>query len=112
MTTTEIRDHHMSGILGFSQCLKQYPDPAKDDLRREIVMACKPGDMVMHHCAMVHMASKNNSASRQRRALGFIYYHEDCEVDQVLYEKRQARIRAENKKKGLLYGRELSDSGM
>lgn len=44
-----IRDHQLSGVLGFSQCLKQYPDHDKGDLRHEMVMSCEPGDMVMHH---------------------------------------------------------------
>ena len=66
-----------------------------------MAIACEPGDVVMHHCAMVHMAGRNTTSARQRRALGFIYYHEDCRVDQKAKDY-QAKIRAEWKEKGVL----------
>ena len=98
----EIRPHHQSGVLGFSQCLKEYPQKAKpeEDLRNEMLMVARPGDLVMHHSVMVHMAGKNETADRQRRALGFIYYAEECKVDEVAHAAYQKAISEQWKKEG------------
>jgi phytanoyl-CoA hydroxylase len=49
---------------------------------------------------MIHMAGKNMTSDRQRRALGFIYYGEECEVDEVAHAAYQTSIVTQWAKEG------------
>ena len=72
--------HKPSGVLGFSRTLAAWG--------AELEAACEvqrgePGDLLVHHSLTIHRAAGNESEGRWRRALGFIYYAEDAEVDEV-----------------------------
>ena len=41
------------------------------------------GTFLMHHAKTVHWAGANNSPTRSRQALGFIYYAKSAQVDEA-----------------------------
>ena len=65
-----IRQHQRTNTLGFSQGLNEY---SQRDAQNEVKVIADPGDLITHHCLMVHRADGNPS-NRHRQALGFIYY--------------------------------------
>ena len=67
-----MRLHNRTQTLGFSQGITDFG--TKDDIANEIVCCAKPGDLLVHQAMTVHRADSNNSISRNRRALGFIFY--------------------------------------
>ena len=64
------RPHAMSNVMGFSRGVTDYGDA---DLTAEHAIIASPGDLVIHHCMIVHRADPNPS-DRWRRALGLVYY--------------------------------------
>ena len=73
-----LREHTPSETLGFSRHIADY-EPEHED---ELAQPCEAGDLLAHHSLCIHRCEPNRSRARQRRALGFIYYHADCEVDE------------------------------
>lgn len=86
-----IRPHQPSGILGFSQKCTDYGTP--NDLANEIVMAADPGDMVAHNSVMLHRTGANTSTTRQRRAIGLVYYGVSAKTDHARSEAYQKSLR-------------------
>ena len=64
------RPHAMSNVMGFSRGVTDYGDA---DLAAEHAIVASPGDLIIHHCMIVHRADPNPS-DRWRRALGLVYY--------------------------------------
>ena len=60
----------MSNVMGFSRGVTDYGDA---DQAAEHAIIASPGDLVIHHCMIVHRADPNPS-DRWRRALGLVYY--------------------------------------
>ena len=60
------RPHAMSNVMGFSRGVTDYGDA---DRAAEHAIVASPGDLVIHHCMIVHRADPNPS-DRWRRALG------------------------------------------
>ena len=81
-----IHPHEFSGVLGFSQQMMNYKPTA------ELVMAAHPGDLLVHGAKLIHRAGANSSSSRNRRAVGAIYYGKSASFDVRLHEERQAEI--------------------
>ncbi len=67
-----LRPHARTKTLGFSQGLTDYG--SESDRQQEVAIAAEPGDLLVHHALTVHRADANQSTSRSRKALGFIYY--------------------------------------
>lgn len=63
-----------SGVPGLSLCLHEHPEET------DIVMKTEPGDMLVHHCNLVHRAGKNMS-DRRRRAIGVVFIPKICKPD-------------------------------
>ena len=70
--------HVPTGVLGFSRGLA---DPSL--ARGALVQVAAPGDLLVHHGLCIHCAGANTSATRQRRALGFIYSRKNASVDEL-----------------------------
>lgn len=87
-------------MLGFSQKCTDYG--TKQDLKNLMVMKAKPGDIVCHDSRMLHMAGPNITPSRQRRAVGFIYYASSVVHDDEKAAAYQKTINDALKKKGLI----------
>ena len=82
--------HAPSGVLGFSRAVAAW-GPQRE-------AACEPqcgapGDLLAHHSLTLHRAGGNASKDRWRRALGFIYYAQDAEVDEERKRAYEERIR-------------------
>ena len=92
-----LRPHGPTGTLGFSQGVTDFGRP--EDLSREEVIHAAPGDLLVHDSMTIHRAEGNASASRNRRALGFIFYSEDAQEDERAKEdyRREAQRQQEGK---------------
>ena len=92
-----LRPHGPTGTLGFSQGVTDFGRP--EDLSREEVVHAAPGDLLVHDSMTIHRAEGNTSASRNRRALGFIFYSEDAQEDERAKEdyRREAQRQQEGK---------------
>lgn len=74
-----MRVHGRTGLIGFSQGMTDFGQP--EDLEQEAYFKTGPGDLLVHHSLTIHRADGNQSTSRTRRALGFIYYAERARED-------------------------------
>lgn len=93
-----MRAHGQTNTLGFSQGIQDFGTP--DDQARELAFPAKPGDLLVHHALTIHRADGNRSATRTRRALGFIYYStaaKESETKQQRQQDLEDRLRREGK---------------
>ncbi len=91
-----LRAHGPTGTLGFSQGMTDFGRPG--DLSREEVMQASPGDLLVHDSMTIHRAEGNTSGTRNRRALGFIFYSEDALEDERA--KEEYRREAQRQQQG------------
>ena len=93
------RPHGQTGVLGFSQGMTDFG--TAEDRAGEVSFPGPAGTFLMHHAKTIHWAGANLSATRSRRALGFIYYAKKAKVDltaKAAYQARlDARLNAEHK---------------
>ena len=61
---------HKDGVVGFSRALEQW---SSEDEATEVPMLAKRGDVIVHHCLVVHRAGVNTTTESHRRTLGFSY---------------------------------------
>ncbi len=91
-----MREHSQTQTLGFSQGIVDFPTAA--DRADQIAMPVGPGDLLVHDGMTVHWADGNQSPTRSRRALGFIYYstraREDTEAHAAYQRKLAATMQA------------------
>ncbi len=89
-----IRDHQVSNILGFSQGLTDW---GPEDEAAEVKVLASPGDLLAHHCDIIHRADANPS-QRSRRALAIVYYAASAVEDDVAiarYKESSTRQRVQ-----------------
>ena len=84
-----LRPHARTETLGFSQGISDY---GNDDLENERACIASPGDLLAHHALTIHRADSNQSDSRSRRALGFIFYGESAKEDAVAHASYQQKL--------------------
>ena len=87
-----LRPHARTETLGFSQGISDYGD---EDLKNERSCIASPGDLLAHHALTIHRAGSNQSATRSRRALGFIFYGESAKEDAVAHASYQQKLTQE-----------------
>jgi phytanoyl-CoA hydroxylase len=85
-----MRPHARTQTLGFSQGISDYDSEAD-----EVICLAQPGDLLAHHALTIHRADANTSATRSRRALGFIFYGESAKEDSVAHATYQRQLRQE-----------------
>lgn len=73
-----LRPHGRTRTLGFSRSITDF---GEKDVANEIAFPVKAGDLLVHHSLTIHRADGNNSSSRSRRAMGFIYFAESAKED-------------------------------
>ena len=73
-----LRRHARTRTLGFSQGVMDYGEADKTS---EIACPAQAGDLLVHHALTIHRAAKNSHPTRQRRALGFIFYGQSARED-------------------------------
>jgi phytanoyl-CoA hydroxylase len=92
-----------SGVPGLSLCLKEHPEET------DLLMQVKAGDVLAHHCNLVHRAGQNKSENRRRRAIGVAFVPAQCDADNRLvgYATEQLRedIRLQEYKNPALHRR-------
>ncbi len=88
-----LRAHGKTSTLGFSQGLVDSDQLAGSPT--DIVCDARPGDLLAHHALTIHWAGENQSATRTRRALGFIYYAVSAEEDVEAKEAYQRTLQEE-----------------
>ena len=93
-----LREHSRTQTLGFSQGIVAYP--TEDDREHEVALHAEPGDLLVHHAMTIHRADGNRSATRSRRALGFIYYSERAREDTAAHVAYQRKLAEEMKAAG------------
>jgi phytanoyl-CoA hydroxylase len=93
------RPHGFTGMLGFSQGMTDFG--TTEDTAGTVPCPGGPGTFLIHHSKTIHWAGPNNSPTRSRRALGFIYYGARAKVDIAAKEAYQqaldARLKAEGR---------------
>ena len=87
-----LRPHVRTETLGFSQGISDYGD---NDVENERACIASPGDLLAHHALTIHRADSNQSDSRSRRALGFIFYGESAKEDAVAHASYQQKLTQE-----------------
>jgi len=93
-----MRKHARTKTLGFSQGIVDYP--TDQDCKAETAFPAKPGDLLVHHAMTIHRADGNRSATRSRRALGFIYYSERAREDTEAHAAYQRLLAEDMKSQG------------
>ena len=86
-----MRDHSTTGTLGFSQGITEYGND--EDIKNEIAISAKKGDLIVHDSLTIHRADQNLSQSRHRRALGFIFYSADSKEDNESVKNYQNQLK-------------------
>lgn len=89
-----MRPHGKTGTLGFSQGITDFPNSL--DRQNEVAFPAEPGDLLAHHCLTIHRADGNESTSRTRRALGFIYYGVSANVDVAARSQYKADLKEQH----------------
>ncbi|MEE2947572.1 MAG: phytanoyl-CoA dioxygenase family protein [Verrucomicrobiota bacterium] len=88
-----MRPHGRTQTLGFSQGITDF---GKDsDQCNEVACPARPGDLLAHHALTIHRAEANSSATRNRRALGFIFYANSAREDFEAHEQYQSKLAIE-----------------
>jgi len=91
--TQGMRPHGRTETLGFSQGITDFGQA--DDAAHEVACPAQPGDLLAHHALTIHRADANASATRNRRALGFIFYAESARENVEAHEAYQAKLATE-----------------
>jgi phytanoyl-CoA hydroxylase len=84
------RDHGQTGVLGFSQGMTDFGTDA--DKAETVAFPGQAGTFLMHHAKTIHLAGANQSRTRSRRALGFIYYAKSARPDLEAKETYQRKL--------------------
>jgi len=92
-----MRTHGKSGTLGFSQGITDYGD---EDRAAEVCMIAKPGDLLVHDALAIHRADGNQSDTRNRKALGLIYYSARAREDEEAARKYKEELNREMRETG------------
>ena len=88
-----MREHGRTQTLGFSQGMTDFG--TDEDLANEIFFPTQAGDLLVHHSLTIHRADGNNSESRTRKAMGFIYYAANANEDKKAHEEYAKRLAME-----------------
>ena len=96
----EYRPHGKSNVLGFSQGITDFGND--DDKKNTVSFPGAPGTFLIHNARTIHWAEGNKSQTRTRKALGFIYYGESAEINQVAHDAYQEKLKKEMKEKNLI----------
>ncbi len=91
--TRGMRSHGRTETLGFSQGITDFGQPV--DSENEVAGPAQPGDLLVHQALTIHRADANASATRNRRALGFIFYAESARENVAAHEAYQAELATE-----------------
>ena len=86
-----IREHALTGTLGFSQGISDYGN--EDDKTNEVPVPASAGDLIVHDSLTIHLAGKNLSNDRPRRAIGFIFYSSEAKENSLQVNEYKEKLR-------------------
>ncbi|MDE0571706.1 MAG: phytanoyl-CoA dioxygenase family protein [Verrucomicrobiales bacterium] len=92
-----IREHDLTGTLGFSQGISNYGN--EEDTLNEVPVPASEGDLIAHDSLTIHLAGKNLSNDRPRRALGFIFYSSDAKENSLAINNHQEELKSQQRGK-------------
>lgn len=87
------RPHGRSEILGFSQGVTDFG--TAEDKANAVSMPGPAGMLLLHDCKTVHWASGNQSPTRSRRAIGFVYFGVSAKPDAAELAAYKAGLEAD-----------------
>jgi phytanoyl-CoA hydroxylase len=88
-----MRKHSKTQVLGFSQGMTDFG--TEEDMKNEVYFDTEPGDLLVHHALTIHRADGNQSKTRSRKALGFIYYAKSAREDTKRKNEYQEKLKNE-----------------
>ena len=88
-----LRPHSRTQTLGFSQGISDFGN--EQDKASEVICRAQPGDLLAHQAMTIHWAGANNSPTRSRRALGFIFYGVNAREDAAAHKAYQLKLDSE-----------------
>ena len=79
----KIRNHYKSKIKAFSSYIK------KEEIEKNnyVFPKLKIGDVVFHHCKLIHISAGNNSKKKQRKSLAITIYGSNTKLDKLNQKK-------------------------
>ena len=92
-----MRPHGATHTLGFSQGMVDFG--TEEDVRHETCFPAQVGDLLVHHALTIHRADGNQSKTRTRQAIGFIYYAAQAQEDKAAKQAYQKKLDEELKRK-------------
>ena len=92
-----IREHSLTGTLGFSQGISDYGN--EEDKLNEVPVPASEGDLIVHDSLTIHLAGKNLSENRPRRAIGFIFYSADAKENSLEVSSYQEELKGQQRDK-------------
>ncbi|MEM7443239.1 MAG: phytanoyl-CoA dioxygenase family protein [Pseudomonadota bacterium] len=92
---SEFRPHGRSNVLGFSQGITDFG--TDEDKANTEAFPGDTGTFLMHDAHTIHWAGANQSATRSRRALGFVYFGKSARIDETSKAAYQAKLDADLK---------------
>lgn len=95
-----MREHSRTNTLGFSQGITDFPK--RNDIECEIAATAQPGDLLVHDALTIHRADANSSRSRDRRAIGLIFYAASAKEDTERHQAYQRSLTDDWKRAGKL----------
>jgi len=92
-----IREHALTGTLGFSQGISDYGN--EDDKMNEVPVPASAGDLIAHDSLTIHLAGKNLSNDRPRKAIGFIFYSSEAKENPLEINEYKEKLRSQQRGK-------------
>ena len=92
-----MREHGLTGTLGFSQGISDYGN--EDDRLNESPVPASEGDLIAHDSLTIHLAGKNLSNDRPRRAIGFIFYSSEAKEDSMEINEYKDELKGQQRGK-------------
>lgn len=80
--------HHPSGVMGFSMTMDDPVDTARFP---EVHLSLRPGDIALHHIAVIHRSEANGS-DRSRRQLALGYRSSLAKKDEAAAERHRRML--------------------
>ncbi len=88
-------EHLSSTVKGFSSFIEQKKIPDLQILKPNLKM----GDVIFHHCNVIHKAGKNNHKTVERKALALAIYSFKSKInDRMLKKYKKNKLTAKNHK--------------
>lgn len=93
-----LRPHNATEVIGFSQGITDY---GPEDELAEVLIQLEPGDLVCHHCELIHRADANRSQTSPRRAFALVVEGASCQRNEEAHQVYRDSAAAQHANAGL-----------